>query len=91
MPPLDKVPRLIALPGGWLTLQEAARLAGVSVTKFRALVTSGEIPTAFDHKTRHRVVHRFAVDAWVQAHQVKPGSLAHLDSNLPKYRKGRAH
>jgi excisionase family DNA binding protein len=71
----------------WLTLEEGARYVGLNVRTFTRMVRAGDAPSVFDRSRRRRVVHKRTLDFWVDQHRIKPGSLAHLDSNLPRHRR----
>ncbi len=78
----------MAEEGVWLTLDEAARHAGLSPGKLKAPIKSGDIPSEFNRKKWRRRVHKRTLDFWIEQQRIRPGSLAHLDSNRwLKYRQ----
>jgi excisionase family DNA binding protein len=61
---------------GWLSTAEAARAMGVTQRTVCTFIDDGTLPAV--RAGRRWRVHQADVDAYLEAHRVQPGSLAHL-------------
>lgn len=71
-----------------MSVPEVAEYLGLAVATVRRMVNRRDIPSNFNPNwRRRRLVHKRTLDFWIEQHQIKPGSLGHLDSNRwPKQR-----